>query len=236
MLLARTIINKIAPDATMIQVNNGLEAVKYCQKQFPDIILMDVQMPEMNGYEATKNIRLLEKGTHVPIIAFTAGNIKGEREKCLEAGMDDFVVKPVVEETLAMVLNKWLEPNMNYLKSGEEEDNTKDGFHYNPAKLRNYTDHDPKVLQSILGIVKSELVVSLEVLKDLILEEKLIGINEAGHKLFGTASSAGMSSLAKMAIEFEHLDSFDADHVNSMMQELEGEINLVLELMDKSDS
>lgn len=233
MLLAQTIITKIAPDATMIQVANGLKAVEYCQKQFPDIIFMDVQMPEMNGYEATKNIRLLEKDTHVPIIAFTAGNVKGEREKCLLSGMDDFVVKPVVEETVVMILNKWLDSKVDYMLAKEGEDAPEVDFHYNPSKLKSYTDHDPKVLLQILGIVKSELTGALEVLHELIQEEELIGINEAGHKLYGTASSAGMSSLAKMAIEFEHLDAYDAEKVNSMFQELEEEINLVLGLMEK---
>ncbi|TXD75936.1 PAS domain-containing hybrid sensor histidine kinase/response regulator [Algoriphagus ratkowskyi] len=233
MLLARTIINKIAPNATMIEVINGLEALEYCQNQFPDIILMDVQMPEMNGYEATRNIRQLEKDTHVPIIAFTAGNVKGEREKCLAAGMDDFVVKPVVEETVVMILNKWLDSNVNFMLAKEGEDSTTVDSHYNPAKLKNYTDHDPKVLEKILSIVKSELKGSLTVLHDLIEKKEIIGINELGHKLYGTASSAGMNIIANMAIEFEKMERFDEAKMNSMYEDLVTEINLVLEMMDR---
>lgn len=236
MLLAKTIINKIAPQATMIEVSNGVEALEYCQKQLPDILLMDVQMPKMNGYEATRSIRLLEKGTHVPIIAFTAGNVKGEREKCLESGMDDFVVKPVVEETIEMVFNKWLGTGSSHAGPSDAPDSIGSEIHYNPAKLQNYTDNDPLVLESILTIVKSELKGSLGSLKEVIQKGELSQINEAGHKLYGTAISAGMHTLAKMANEFEHLGAYDSAKINGLYEDLKEEVNLVLELMQKPGS
>jgi PAS domain S-box-containing protein len=113
LLLARMIVQKIAPNAIFLEAQNGTEAIRYCEQQMPDFILMDVQMPEMNGYEATRKIRAMEHTGRVPIIALTASNVKGEREKCLAAGMDDFVVKPVVEETIAMAMDKWLVPDIS---------------------------------------------------------------------------------------------------------------------------
>ena len=65
-------------------------------------------MPVMNGYEATKQIRSLAHGKDVPIIALTAGSIKGDMEKCMEAGMDDFVTKPYVKETIIAIIQKWV--------------------------------------------------------------------------------------------------------------------------------
>jgi CheY-like chemotaxis protein len=65
-------------------------------------------MPEMNGYEATREIRQLENGRRVPIIALTAGTVSGEREKCIEAGMDDYLTKPVLKDTLEEAIHKWL--------------------------------------------------------------------------------------------------------------------------------
>jgi CheY-like chemotaxis protein len=108
MLLVRTIIRRIAPNAVVLEAKNGLEAVAHCEKQWPDLIFMDIQMPDMNGYEATARIRDMEKDKYVPIIALTAGNIKGEMERCLAAGMDDFLIKPAIENTLAAAFDKWI--------------------------------------------------------------------------------------------------------------------------------
>lgn len=108
MLLACTIIKKIAPAAQVIETKNGKEAVESSRQQLPDIVFMDIQMPIVNGYEATRLIREISPHIHIPIIALTAANVKGEREKCLAAGMDDFVTKPFIENNLIAVLEKWL--------------------------------------------------------------------------------------------------------------------------------
>ncbi|PZX49604.1 PAS domain S-box protein [Algoriphagus chordae] len=235
MLLAKTIIKKIAPKATLVEVSNGLEALEYCKKQFPDIILMDVQMPVMNGYEATRSIRVLEKDTHVPIIAFTAGNVKGEREKCLASGMDDFVVKPVVEETIEMVFNKWLDSDYEFGDAARDSGGTAINPHYNAAKLKNYTDNDPEVLKGILTIVKSELKSSLDSLKKFIASQDLTKINEAGHKLFGTAISSGMRDLSKMAVVLEQMEDIEPSELKGLLDALEKEIEVVLKLIDKEN-
>jgi len=111
--------------------NNGKEAVEIYtsnQKEY-DLILMDIQMPEMDGFEATEAIRQFEIRQHtlngqmngevktknedrsfiqrVPIIAMTAHAMKGDREKCLEGGMDDYIAKPIKKEIVMGVLEKW---------------------------------------------------------------------------------------------------------------------------------
>jgi CheY-like chemotaxis protein/anti-sigma regulatory factor (Ser/Thr protein kinase) len=80
-----------------------------------DLVLMDVRMPLMDGYEATQAIRELEQatGVHTPIIAVTANAIKGDRERCLEAGMDDYLSKPVSRERLLEMLAKWSQSKTN---------------------------------------------------------------------------------------------------------------------------
>jgi CheY-like chemotaxis protein len=69
---------------------------------------MDVQMPIMNGYEATYEIRKLNSGKHTPIIALTAGTVIGEKDKCLEAGMNDYASKPIAKEILEGIILKWI--------------------------------------------------------------------------------------------------------------------------------
>jgi PAS domain S-box-containing protein len=91
-------------------VLNGEEAVKKLGSTSYDLVLMDVQMPVKNGYEATREIRKNEGDTHIPIIALTAHAIKGDREKCLDAGMDDYISKPIKPDELTNVMERWLFP------------------------------------------------------------------------------------------------------------------------------
>jgi CheY-like chemotaxis protein len=87
---------------TVVVANNGLEAVHALENEDFDVVLMDVQMPIMNGFEATAAIREKEKdgGKHVRIIALTAHALKGYREQCLSAGMDGYLTKPIRPEDL----------------------------------------------------------------------------------------------------------------------------------------
>ncbi len=90
--------------------SNGREAVEAFQAQHYDVILMDCSMPEVDGYEATARIRAIENsvGTHIPIVAMTANTQHGDTEKCLAAGMDDYLAKPVTLIGMRQKLEKWL--------------------------------------------------------------------------------------------------------------------------------
>lgn len=91
-------------------VGTGRQAVENYRSMKPSMILMDVSMPEMNGLEATAKIRELEasSGQHVPIIGVTAHALKGDRERCLEAGMDDYLSKPISPKTLMQKIERWI--------------------------------------------------------------------------------------------------------------------------------
>ena len=107
--LTRTILKKIIPNAALVEVDNGQEAVEAFGKMKIDLILMDIQMPVLSGFKATQAIRKLEKnGTRVPIIALTARTLSGERQRCLKHGMDDYITKPVVLDTIKKIIAKHL--------------------------------------------------------------------------------------------------------------------------------
>ena len=110
MLLVTTIIRQMVPNVMLLEAKNGKIALETTLSKNPDLILMDVQMPEMGGIEATQEIRKAEKrkGGHIPIVALTAGAVTGEKEKCFDAGMDDFLTKPIDRKSLQAILIKHL--------------------------------------------------------------------------------------------------------------------------------
>lgn len=113
MLLIKTILKSLFPKAQLIESINGAEAVSKYIELKPDLILMDVQMPMLNGLEATQRIRALSPNLKMPIIALTAGTLKEERELCFASGMDDFISKPIVKDTIKQVILKWIHNSKN---------------------------------------------------------------------------------------------------------------------------
>jgi CheY-like chemotaxis protein len=87
---------------------DGKEAVDTFEKELPDLILMDINMPVMSGYDATKLIRKTANGKDVPIVALTAGTLNDEKIKSIESGMNDYISKPIVIETLELILEKYI--------------------------------------------------------------------------------------------------------------------------------
>jgi len=84
-------------DFEILEASNGMEALALVESALPDLIFMDLKMPVMDGWEATRRIRSLELGRHIPIIALTAQAMAGDEQKALAAGCDDYVAKPIVD-------------------------------------------------------------------------------------------------------------------------------------------
>jgi len=111
MLLAKTLVKQILPNAEIHELENGKEALEKTQTLLPDLILMDIQMPVMNGYESSTAIRKLPNTAKIPIIALTAGTIVGEKEKCIEHGMNDYIPKPIDKVFLENIIREHITSN-----------------------------------------------------------------------------------------------------------------------------
>ncbi|RXK86290.1 response regulator [Filimonas effusa] len=225
MLLARTVIKRITPNAIIVEAANGIMAVEKFRQQLPDIILMDVQMPEMNGYEATRAIRGLETSKHVPIVALTAGNVKGEREKCLAAGMDDFLAKPFVEESIRALFATWLHDSKT--SAATQEPVAESNQHFDVNIVKKYLGDEDGIINELLVLTTSELNKTLLLLEKQVNEQNLQGVNAMGHKMYGTAATAGMVQLAEMANKFSHLPVFHPGEVDNMFNEIADEVKIV---------
>jgi CheY-like chemotaxis protein len=106
--VARAILEKAGHSVEIVET--GQQAVRLWEQQPFDMILMDVQMPDMDGFEATTAIRRNEKqtGAHIPIIAMTAHAMSGDRERCLNAGMDNYISKPIHASTLLDLVSQYV--------------------------------------------------------------------------------------------------------------------------------
>jgi len=128
MTLIKIVLKNKFPNATLLEAANGKQAIERFTKEQFSLVFMDVQMPEINGYEATEEIRRIENShlsavngrqstvdiRRTPIIGLTASAIAGEKEKCIAMGMDDFVTKPIVGNAIDAVLTKWLILNSKF--------------------------------------------------------------------------------------------------------------------------
>lgn len=233
MLLAKTIVRRIAPNATIFEAKNGLEAVDLYRSTKIDIVLMDIQMPEMNGYEATKKIRDVRK-TYTPVIALTAGNVKGEKEKCFAAGMDDFISKPVVAHTIALSLKKWLknpsEDPHSELSLSPSENTT---YHFNIELLKEYVGDDAGVLTKVLSLLRTELMNFSKDFKDYTANKDLGKIQELGHKMYDTSIVSGLTALAVIAKKIGAITVYDDAEVTQLLSQTKQEIKTAISLIVK---
>ncbi|PQJ11859.1 hybrid sensor histidine kinase/response regulator [Flavipsychrobacter stenotrophus] len=229
MLLTTTIIGAIAPNAVILEAVHGVDALSKCKKQMPDLILMDVQMPEMNGYEATMAIRQIETAGHVPIVALTAGNVKGEREKCIAAGMDDFAAKPIKEAVIAAIFNKWLgKNNLNKKEEGSPEQEE--------IELESFIDSvsgDDQTREQIKQLITKEFVSSVKIMSECYDQKDLNGLKAIGHKLYGAAASCGLKTLSNISSSIECLEVFNDVEINKLITAANAEVNIVLGLLEQ---
>ncbi len=235
MFLLTTIIKDLLPEAEIIESTNGIDAVAMFIRRKPDLVFMDIQMPDLNGYETTRVMRSGEKDTRVPIIALTASAISGEREKCLSAGMDDYITKPVVRDTIGLALSKWLGVPESTRISKEL---VRSGFSTKPHFdrkdfYRRMGKHAPQMLAKTIPIINNSLDADLKNLFLFYKQENLDGITSIGHKLKGGAQSMSLLGMVDICHLLQHLKSFDGPLILDLIQKLDVEIAAVKQALQE---
>jgi signal transduction histidine kinase/CheY-like chemotaxis protein len=173
--------------------NNGQEAINVLSKAHFDLVLMDIQMPEMDGYTAAKKIRT-ELHSNIPIIAMTAHAMAGEREKCLQAGMNEYLAKPIREEELYRMIQVFTGKNstpelyVHYNGNGHTDDQNIVQLEYLQQLSKGDKTFENNMLQQFLV----QLPEDLAILKKAITEENVPEIRRAAHNLKTTISFIGL--------------------------------------------
>jgi CheY-like chemotaxis protein len=203
---------------TATPVTNGVEVLEALEGHSYDIVLMDVEMPRMNGLEATGRIREMEAGTgsHIPIIAMTAYALRGDQEKCLEAGMDGYVSKPIDYDSLYREMER-LAP----LVGGGEP---MSGI--NADLALEAADGDPELLQEVLEIFfESDYPRLLEDLREGIDAQDAKAVRAAAHGIRGAVSTLGGEAAGAIALKLEDMGrSQDLTGAKTTLADLEHEI------------
>ena len=196
-------------------VANGKEALEALSRIAYDAILMDCHMPELDGYEATRGIRQVEGQTrHTPIIAMTANAMKEDREKCLTAGMDEYISKPIRPEELARVFAKWLPQQQDPSTSIQEGPATlspltspsasTDQPAINGQALKELEDlGGPEFLQSMIQKFVEDSLQCVTLIEQALDAQNIYQLQEAAHGLKGIARNMGADLLAQLAGKIE---------------------------------
>jgi two-component system sensor histidine kinase/response regulator len=190
--------------------HNGREALQAVELKLYDLVLMDCMMPEMDGYAATAEIRRRQSAgqlPHFPIIALTANAIEGDREKCLIAGMDDYLAKPFRADSLRRLIKSWVKAAATMTADAEEPPITAKSV-INDAALEAIRTLDPKggneLLQRIITLYLSNARTLLQSLEQAWATGELDAIRSASHTLKSSSNQVGAIGLAEQCREVEN--------------------------------
>ncbi|MDN5359252.1 MAG: hypothetical protein PWQ84_315 [Thermotogaceae bacterium] len=200
MLFAKTTVNQFLPQVEVIEAVNGEEAVRIAKEEPVDLIFMDVRMPKLDGYEATRAIRKFDQQTK--IIALTAGVINGERERCVEAGMNDYLPKPVTIDSIKKVL-------FDHLVTSEEKgtrdlSSKENAVRFNKELLYKRLIGNEELINDALELFRTDIIEKIKLLEENNISdiEPEILIN-LFHSIKGQAANLSFEGLMMSAEVFE---------------------------------
>jgi len=205
--LAVKLLNK--HNIHVIVANNGEEALQCLESDIFDGILMDIQMPVMDGFEATARIRMDKRFIHLPIIAMSANNMVGDVEKAMDAGMNDYISKPVNIKKMFTTMAKWINIT-NVIKEQSEIETVKEtdehclilpGFNYTGALER--FENDKALYLEVLKVFAEEHADNMNEIINLLDNEQLKEAQLTAHTFKGVTANIGAEKLNQYAVELE---------------------------------
>jgi CheY-like chemotaxis protein/HPt (histidine-containing phosphotransfer) domain-containing protein len=214
--------------------HSGEEAVRYASETHFDLILMDVQMPGMDGIEAMKRIHDNEgQGQKTPVVALTAHSLPDEIMQLLDAGMDDYAVKPISEQQLRAKLDKWVKPEV----STRSAVNSPDKVTVDWELCLRLANNKPDLAQELLAILRETLPDDQMSINNAVNTENTDLLQQHVHGLKGAIKYCGVPGLHEAVEQFDvALKAGDSILAGSTLEVLNDEINLFMDWWDKSEN
>ncbi|OYZ22294.1 MAG: hypothetical protein B7Y39_07780 [Bdellovibrio sp. 28-41-41] len=221
---------------------NGAQAIEFLSGKSFDLVLMDCQMPEMDGYEATRQIRLSKASetSKIPIVALTANALKGDREKCLAAGMDDYLTKPIDVGALAQMLTKWLDRDRKSETKKEfqvkQENNSNVIDIQAIEKLRKLQKPGrPDIVAKLIDLFFESAHENVERIRMAIQKKELNRLSEASHALKSSAANVGAIEFSRLCLKLEEIGNGEesSEKMHELLNDFEKEFVLVLQELEK---
>lgn len=232
---------------------NGFEAINILKQAITvkpySIVLMDCQMPEMDGYEATKRIKAGEAGIeniNIPIIALTANAMLGDKEKCLDAGMDDYLSKPIEAEKVVAILRKW-QPNKDEAENkpaivkndtvATQDKTNNDLVVFDYKDMATRLMNDPELIKSVAEVFCQDLIEQIDELKVSIKDNNVVQAAAIMHQIKGASANIGGKALSALALKMESAGKAgNLDELQGSIDQLEHEFNSLKIAMEETIS
>jgi len=222
-------------------VVNGREAVEAVKEKKFDLIFMDCQMPELDGYMATDEIRRFEKqngSSRTPIIALTAHALSGDRERCLAAGMDDYLSKPLCQKDLHSVLSKWAsgceQETSGTVREGDEGDDQPSGkMRFDVQMLQSYLQiqkqGEPDIIRGIIESYFERAPILMQSMADAISNQDVEALHQAAHTMKSMNGAVGAVLMSEICNTLEaHGRERNLDGCEQLVKNLEKEASYVM--------
>jgi two-component system sensor histidine kinase/response regulator len=231
--VARAILRKLGYRADVVA--NGREALEALTRVPYDLVLMDCQMPEMDGFEATRAIRRGESGVlnpKIPIVAMTAYAMQGDREQCIKAGMDDYTPKPIQPKELATLLSRWLSPAGDTIP---ETPLLSDETLFREEEFLERLMDDRELAATIMAGFVEDIPRRIETLKLCLKKGDGEGVRMQAHTIKGAAANVGAVALSSVAGEAEGLAKGGNNRgLTILVRRLEREMKRLEDLLERT--
>ncbi len=220
--------------------DNGQDALTMIAKKQYDIVLMDCQMPQMDGYQTTQQLRDMETANgaeRLPVIALTANAMVGDREKCLKAGMDDYLSKPVKAEALTMVLKRWIGKVENPMDiSSSIVEKALDKKNVSPVELNQlhiFTNGDMDEEKELLALFLAHGATNIQEMESYILENDHEAWKRSAHRMKGSAVNLGAVVLSDYCKKAEEDSTCSEQRKRVMLAHIKEAFDDIREFMDR---